>query len=265
MSAVQFVKTPLYIQLYAVGDFTNLNMAPGDSGGELDPHGATNRGNPVGGNVTSNIVDGHTDVWYEEWMNYISSNEICFRVCIAGTDKATPELECQHTLDEMGCSFVMAQKAVQDDTFESCESDAAYPPGLYPQEDGSTSTFQQFFSGVYTVGSTAYSYQNAHSDQVTPSAPYSYPTPSSCSRVSSISNGLKGVGYVSRSTTSSASSSSPSTSGAHHGSSTQSGANGGGKSDSAHGSSAGSSLRGHALLGGMGAFATAVLVGAVLL
>lgn len=66
ITAVQFVKTPLYIQLYALGDFTNINMAPGDTGGELDPHGATNMGNPVGGNVTSNVVDGSTDVFYEE-------------------------------------------------------------------------------------------------------------------------------------------------------------------------------------------------------
>lgn len=30
-------------------------VVPGDEGGELDPHGATNLGNPIGGNVTSNI------------------------------------------------------------------------------------------------------------------------------------------------------------------------------------------------------------------
>lgn len=171
-------------------------MAEGDSGGELDPHGATNMGNPVGGNVTSNVIDGKTDVFYEEWMNYISSSEICFRVCIAGSDEATPSQECQHTLDEMGCQFVMAQLPINEGTFESCEADAAYPPGIYPQPDGSTSTFQQFYSGVYTVGSTAYSYQNAQEDQVTPSAPFSYPTPSSCSTQSTISNGLKGLDYI---------------------------------------------------------------------
>jgi len=30
-------------------------------------------GNPVGGNVTSNITG--EDVFYEEWMNYISYNQ----------------------------------------------------------------------------------------------------------------------------------------------------------------------------------------------
>lgn len=129
-------------------------------------------------------------------MNYISASEVCFRVCIAGNDEATPAVECQHTLDEMGCSFVMAQLPITNGTFESCEADAAYPPGLYPQPDGSTSTFQQYFSGVYTVGATAYSYQNAQEDQVTPSAPYSYPTPSSCSAQSTISNGVAGIDYI---------------------------------------------------------------------
>lgn len=48
------------------GDFTKMNVAEGDMGGELDPHGATGNGNPVGGNVTSNISG--EDVHYEEWM-----------------------------------------------------------------------------------------------------------------------------------------------------------------------------------------------------
>ena len=48
------------------GDFSKINIAEGDMGGELDPHGATGNGNPVGGNVTSNITG--EDVHYEEWM-----------------------------------------------------------------------------------------------------------------------------------------------------------------------------------------------------
>lgn len=85
----------------ALGDFTKIGMQAGDEGGELDPHGATGLGNPVGGNVTSNITG--TDVFYEEWMNYISYNMVCIRICIAGSAEAPTALECQHTLDEMGC------------------------------------------------------------------------------------------------------------------------------------------------------------------
>lgn len=101
LTAVHFVKTPLYVQVMALGDFTKIGMQAGDQGGELDPHGATNMGNPVGGNVTSNVSG--SDVFYEEWMNFVSYEQICIRVCIAGTDVAPTPLECQHTLDEMGC------------------------------------------------------------------------------------------------------------------------------------------------------------------
>ena len=114
LTAVHFVKTPLYVQIMALGDFTKIGMVPGDMGGELDPHGATNMGNPVGGNVTSNVVDGKTDVFYEEWMNYLSANQVCFRVCIAASSQVTSAAECQHTLDEMGCNFVMPGEMRRD-------------------------------------------------------------------------------------------------------------------------------------------------------
>jgi len=70
----------------------------GDDGGELDPHGATNQGNPQGGNVTSNTSG--EDVFYEEWMSFLSYNQVCMRVCIAGTDIAPTTLECQHEIGE---------------------------------------------------------------------------------------------------------------------------------------------------------------------
>jgi hypothetical protein len=62
------------------GDFTKLNIQSGDEGGELDPHGATGAGNPVGGNVTTNIVDG-VDEPIAEWMLYIDFNQFCVRAC----------------------------------------------------------------------------------------------------------------------------------------------------------------------------------------
>lgn len=66
----QFIKTPLYVQVHGFWDGTKVNIPQGDTGGELDPHGAENKGNPVGGNVTSNV--GGTDVFYEEWMSFVS-------------------------------------------------------------------------------------------------------------------------------------------------------------------------------------------------
>lgn len=190
LTAVHFVKTPLYIQIMALGDFTKIGIAAGDEGGELDPHGATNKGNPIGGNVTSNISG--EDVFYEEWMNYVSATEICFRVCIAGSDIAPTPLECQHTLDEMGCNWVMPGNYA-DQVFDTCDGDSAYPPGLYPEGNGQTSTFQQFFSSVAVVDGETQTYVNGSPDQATPSAPYSTPATSNCQTTSSIANGIKEI------------------------------------------------------------------------
>lgn len=83
----QFIKTPLYVQIHGFWDGTKANIVrclallhllsmltppqpAGDSGGELDPHGAENLGNPIGGNVTSNVPTG-SDVFYEEWMSFV--------------------------------------------------------------------------------------------------------------------------------------------------------------------------------------------------
>ena len=40
LKGVHFVKTPEYVQVTGVGDFTKINIPKGDSGGELDNRGA---------------------------------------------------------------------------------------------------------------------------------------------------------------------------------------------------------------------------------
>ncbi|PWY98705.1 hypothetical protein BCV70DRAFT_201499 [Testicularia cyperi] len=202
ITGAHFVKTPLYVQVMALGDFTKIGLVAGDEGGELDPHGATNMGNPVGGNVTSNVSG--EDVFYEEWMNYISYNQMCIRICIAGSDQAPTALECEHELDVMGCNFVMPGNYA-DNVFETCDGDAAYPPGLYPQGNGVTSTFKQYFTGEYVAGGVTYSYTNGAADQVTPTAAYSLPSTSNCKTTATISNGIRSI--VPSSSTTAASSS----------------------------------------------------------
>ena len=199
VTAAHFVKTPLYIQLMALGDFTRIGIQAGDEGGELDPHGATNMGNPIGGNVTSNISG--EDVFYEEWMNYVSYQQVCIRVCIAGSDVAPTPLECQHTLDEMGCNWVMPGNYANN-SFDTCEGDSAYPPGLYPEGNGQTSTFQQYYSSVYTApnGGGVQTFVNGSPDQQTPTAAYSLPSTSSCTSTSTIANGIKEILPTSSST-----------------------------------------------------------------
>ena len=46
LKGVHFVKTPEYVQVTGVGDFTKINIPKGDDGGELDNRGADAKGNP---------------------------------------------------------------------------------------------------------------------------------------------------------------------------------------------------------------------------
>jgi len=159
----------------------------------MDPHGPEGEGNPVGGNVTTNMVGGQ-DVFYEEWMSFISHNQFCFRICTAVVDGIPTALMCEHELDIMGCNFVMAIPFTGADTngFTECDGDIAAPPGLYPQANGTTSTFRQRFTGswngaIHTIGNT-----------VTPSLPAFYPKSSNCRTFSSIANGIDTKDFIVR-------------------------------------------------------------------
>ncbi|KAL7414694.1 hypothetical protein BDY24DRAFT_384229 [Mrakia frigida] len=188
ITGLHFVKTPLYVQVSGWGDLTKLNIQEGDEGGELDPHGATGNGNPVGGNVTSNVSG--EDVSYEEWMNYVAYDSFCLRICTAENETYSAANECQHTFDLMGCAWVMPSDQTPD-VFTSCDADAAYPPGVYPVGEagsGTTSTFAQRYTGVWSDASTTGTYTIGYT--VTPSAAFSTPASSNCVTYSSISNGL---------------------------------------------------------------------------
>lgn len=190
VSAAHFVKTPAYVQIMALGDFTRINVKKRDEGGELDPHGQFGDGNPIGGNVTSNISG--KEVFYQEWMNYVSDSEVCFRVCTAGSSEADPRKICNHVYDLMGCRWVMPG-SYKDNSFDSCEADVAYPPGVYVK-DGKSSTFQQYYVGTWLSkgpdGTRTMSFTNGDKHQKTPEEAYSRPKSSKCSSTHTISNGL---------------------------------------------------------------------------
>ncbi|KAK0557302.1 hypothetical protein OC846_000521 [Tilletia horrida] len=201
LTAVHFVRTPLYVQVMALGDFTKIGVVALDDGGELDPHGATGLGNPVGGNVTSNVTG--QDVFYEEWMNFVSYNQVCIRICTAAGSGVSAAKQCEHELDVMGCQFVMPGSYV-DNTFESCDADAAYPPGLYPLGNGQTSTFKQYFVGSYVNNGETITYSNGSPDQATPTAAFSIPASSNCATVSTVGNAIASIVPTSSSTTTTA-------------------------------------------------------------
>ncbi|ODN79156.1 glycoprotein [Cryptococcus wingfieldii CBS 7118] len=194
ITGAHFIKTDTYVQVWGFWDGTQVNINQGDEGGELDPHGAENLGNPIGGNATSN-VEGR-DVFYEEWMSFISYDQFCLRVCTAETNNVTAALQCEHELDVMGCRFVMAIEDfyATNNSFSSCEGEPAAPPGLYPLSNGSTSTFRQRYTGtwsnaeetgMFTVGQT-----------VTPSSVAFYPATSNCVTYPTISNGIDTANYA---------------------------------------------------------------------
>ncbi|EJT49892.1 glycoprotein [Trichosporon asahii var. asahii CBS 2479] len=191
ITAAHLVKTPAYIQIHGFWDGTRINIVDGDSGGELDPHGAKNLGNPIGGNVTTNLATGE-DVFYEEWMSFISFDQFCLRICTAEVNGTTTALQCEHELDIMGCRWVMAItdfEASRTTGFTECDGEIAMAPGLYPLKNGTTSTFRQRYTGtwtneeketgVFTVGQL-----------VTPTAPAFWPKSSNCKTYSTISNGV---------------------------------------------------------------------------
>ncbi|CEQ43149.1 SPOSA6832_05050, partial [Sporobolomyces salmonicolor] len=176
ITGAHFLITPHYIQVTGVGDFTKMNVQSGDEGGELDPHGQTGLGNPIGSIVLAN----GTQVL--EWTSFMSDTQFCFRVCPNATDAA---LWCQHqasldhalralnvepdALDLLSTTYKAvigsllfrhaSPSSPHPDSiprpqrnepgsydvgvFESCHGDGtAYPPGVY-EVGGGLSTFLQ--------------------------------------------------------------------------------------------------------------------------
>jgi hypothetical protein len=131
LKGVHFVRTPDYVQVTGVGDFTKINIPKGDEGGELDPHGADGNGNPIGGLVYGNTFG--TNLQYHEWTSFISDTEFCFRACI-GKNAAR---NCNHIYDLLGCFWNMPAN-YNAGTYESCQGDDDLPMGVY-----GTSTFFQ--------------------------------------------------------------------------------------------------------------------------
>jgi len=70
LKGVQFMKTPDYIQVVGFIDQTQVNLKSDDSGGEMDPHGADLRGNPLGGLVYSNAWSGDNKTNYKQVIQW---------------------------------------------------------------------------------------------------------------------------------------------------------------------------------------------------
>ncbi|RDB23097.1 hypothetical protein Hypma_009958 [Hypsizygus marmoreus] len=138
LRGVQFMRTPDYVQVVGFIDQAKINIQSGDPGGEMDPHGADLRGNPLGGLVYSNAYTGSFKQVIE-WHNFMGSDIFCFKAC----DPAGPNAArfCEHVYDRIGCAYNALNNA-QSGAFVSCQGDNQDFPGVYVQ-NGVTQTYQQ--------------------------------------------------------------------------------------------------------------------------
>jgi len=130
LTAVQFIKTPGYIQVTGLFNQTGIGLKPSDSGGELDPHGADLAGNPLGGLLFSNNLPSanNTITQVKNWSNFVGSNQFCFKAC---DNKITSPDFCQNVFDTQGCSFNMPA-SYKPDEFSVCLGDNQNEPGGNP-------------------------------------------------------------------------------------------------------------------------------------
>jgi len=165
LTGVEFRETPDYLQVTGFINQELINIPGDDFGGELDPHGADARGNPLGGLMYSNAYPkGNTNnnsfTQVKEWTNFMGGNAFCIKVC--NPQGRNPAKDCEHVYDRIGCAY-NAPSSGQNGTFVKCDADSAD------------------FVGVYTVNGVATTYkQPAESLGPIQTVPYQ-PTPGATS------------------------------------------------------------------------------------
>lgn len=139
ITGVQFMKTPDYVQVTGYINQQLIDIAASDSGGELDPHGADQRGNPLGALLFSNAWTGDF-VQAIEWHNFMGGGTFCLKAC----DPSKPNAAnyCQHVFDRIGCQY-NAPAAYVDGVFLSCDGDDQDFPGIYTDAAGVVQTYTQ--------------------------------------------------------------------------------------------------------------------------
>ncbi|GAA5846094.1 hypothetical protein JCM9279_004784 [Rhodotorula babjevae] len=231
LQGVQFTRTPHYIQVVGFIDQVKINMLPEDYGGEMDPHGADQRGNPLGGLVFSNQFAGNSSTngtsggqqfsQVIQWHNFMGASQFCLKACDPSWDQGWRM--CEHIYDRIGCQYnAPADYGSINGTFTSCDSEDQLPPGIYLE--GSATR-------VYT--------QPPESLGVISTIPYTPYTPSTSNCESFTSANLY-TAAAAVATTSSSAAESSATSSASSASETSSGASSASGSSSRSGSASGS-------------------------
>ncbi|GAA5963072.1 hypothetical protein JCM3765_001758 [Sporobolomyces pararoseus] len=152
LTGVQFMRTPHYVQVVGQIDQAKINIATEDYGGEMDPHGADQRGNPLGGLIFSNAFGSNSSTngttgagtAYQQviqWHNFMGGGVFCLKACDPSYELGYAM--CEHIFDRIGCVYNSpANYAAINGTFQSCQGDDQLYPGVYVEE-GVTKTYTQ--------------------------------------------------------------------------------------------------------------------------
>ncbi|KAG8902136.1 hypothetical protein FRB99_004823 [Tulasnella sp. 403] len=170
LTGVQFMKTPAYLQVTGHIQQQYINMDPTDGGGEMDPHGADQRGNPLGGLVFTNgfpasAGNANNYIQVVEWHNFMGSNVFCIKAC--DPSNADAANFCQHIFDRIGCQY-NAPAAYVDGVFESCLGENQDFPGVYTGADGKVSTYTQPAESLGAISTIPYTARIPASSSCTP-------------------------------------------------------------------------------------------------
>jgi hypothetical protein len=142
ITGAQWLYAKNYVQVVGFIDQTQVHLQASDEGGELDPHGADEQGNPLGGIVFTNGF-GNSAAQYAtqlksnatpstsftqviEWIDFIGGGIFCLKMCNP-KDPQAAEL-CQHIYDRIGCGYnALADYNAINGTFSVCDSDDMTP------------------------------------------------------------------------------------------------------------------------------------------
>ncbi|THH00280.1 hypothetical protein EW145_g7111 [Phellinidium pouzarii] len=167
ITGAQWLYAKNYVQVVGFIDQTKVGLNADDEGGELDPHGDDEQGNPIGGLFLTNgfgqssssfqsfVSSGNvttTNTTYTqviEWIDFIGGGMFCMKLCNP-SDPDDVNL-CQHIYDEVGCTYnAVADYPNINGTFEVCDSDDMADPGIFTT-NGQLTTWHQPFSGTFSV------------------------------------------------------------------------------------------------------------------
>ncbi|GAA5980716.1 hypothetical protein JCM5350_006362 [Sporobolomyces pararoseus] len=141
ITGLQVLRTKAYTQWTGRMNLTGVNLMSDDTGGELDPHGADQLGNPLGGLVYSFGLpsgDNKTLAQVISWNQFIGTGEFCLKLC---DPSVTSPNYCENKFDLIGCAYNMPA-SYEDNVFLDCDSDLQEVVGTYVS-GGQTLTWSQ--------------------------------------------------------------------------------------------------------------------------